>query len=107
MNVVTLNFVKPRFTHFMHESVTKPNLPIGTKFVGSNEVLVQETINNVLYSITWIQMPDGYWIPKFLEYTGLVYYKEDVVVPPSSIITHAIDIDTSNGKIRIDGGPWQ
>jgi len=60
--------VKPRLTPSMYQIITKPNLPIGTVFNSTTTQVVTETIPPVVgtkYTITWVQMPDGYWVPKF------------------------------------------
>jgi hypothetical protein len=66
--------VKPRLTPSMYETITKPNLPVGAEFHSETTRAVNETIpavNGTEYTITWIQMPDGYWVPK--------YYKTEYV----------------------------
>ena len=60
--------VKPRKTPSMFEEATKPNLPVGTVFHSTTTQVVTERIPRVAgtdYTITWVQMPDGYWVPKF------------------------------------------
>jgi hypothetical protein len=60
--------VKPRLTPSMYQVITKSNLPVGTVFHSTTTQVVTETIPPVVgtkYTITWVQMPDGYWVPKF------------------------------------------
>ncbi|MBM3126943.1 MAG: hypothetical protein FJZ87_18050 [Chloroflexi bacterium] len=66
--------VKPRQTPSMYQIITKPNLPVGTIFNSGVTQVVTERIPPLVgteYTITWVQMPDGYWVPKF--------YKEEYV----------------------------
>ncbi|MCJ7435180.1 MAG: phosphodiester glycosidase family protein [Anaerolineales bacterium] len=60
--------IKPRLTPSMYQIITKPNLPVGTGFNSTTTQVVTETIPpfwGTKYTITWVQMPDGYWVPKF------------------------------------------
>jgi len=60
--------VKPRKNPSMFETDAKPNLPVGTLFQSETTQTVTETIpavNGKEYTITWVQMPDQYWVPKF------------------------------------------
>ena len=60
--------VKPRKTPSMFETATKPNLSVGTLFQSEVMQGVTETIpavNGKECTIVWVQMPDGYWVPKF------------------------------------------
>ncbi|MCJ7434862.1 MAG: hypothetical protein MUO77_15375, partial [Anaerolineales bacterium] len=60
--------VRPRSTPSMYQIITKSNLPAGTVFNSTTTQVVTETIPPFVgtkYTITWVQMPDGYWVPKF------------------------------------------
>lgn len=60
--------VKPRLNPSMFELTTKPNLLVDTVFHSTITQVVKETIPAVTgteYTITWVQMSDGYWVPKF------------------------------------------
>ena len=70
--------VKPRKTPSMYQVDAKSNLPIGTTFNSETTQVVTERIPPLVgtdYTITWVQMPDGYWVPKF--------YKKEYVVERS------------------------
>ncbi|MFZ5881055.1 MAG: phosphodiester glycosidase family protein [Chloroflexota bacterium] len=63
--------VKPRRTPSMYETDTKLNLPVGTTFESDVTQVVTEVIpevNGTEYTIAWVQMPDGYWVPKFYKF---------------------------------------
>jgi GH25 family lysozyme M1 (1,4-beta-N-acetylmuramidase) len=67
-NYIVVTPVRPRLTPSMYQIIAKPNLPAGTVFNSKTTQVVTETIPPVIgtkYTITWIQMPDGYWVPKF------------------------------------------
>jgi hypothetical protein len=67
-NYVVVRPVKPRSTPSMYQIITKPNLPVGTVFSSTTTQVVTETIPPVIgkkYTVTWVQMPDGYWVPMF------------------------------------------
>jgi GH25 family lysozyme M1 (1,4-beta-N-acetylmuramidase) len=75
-NYIVVTPVKPRSTPSMYQVVTKPNLPAGTVFSSTTTQVVTETIPPVIgtkYTITWVQMPDGYWVPMFykIEYVKI------------------------------------
>lgn len=60
--------VRPRLTPSMYQIIAKPNLPAGTVFRSTTTQVVTERIPLLVgpeYTITWVQMPDGYWVPKF------------------------------------------
>lgn len=60
--------VKPRLTPSMYQVVTKNNLPAGLIFESDTTQVVTERIPLVIgpeYTITWVRMADGYWVPKF------------------------------------------
>jgi len=66
--------VKPRLTPSMYQIIAKSNLPTGTVFNSTTTKVVKETIPPVIgitYTITWVQMADGYWVP--------MYYKNEYV----------------------------
>lgn len=109
MNYKVILGVKARKSPSMYETISK-SISTGTEFVSEIKQTLTEKIplvGGVNYSITWIQMPDGYWIPS--EYKGVRYVEEiSIVVPPvDTIIKRILEIDTATGKIRIDGGAWQ
>ncbi len=67
-NYIVVTPVRPRLTPSMYQIIAKPNLPIGTIFNSTTTQVVTETIPPFIgtkYTITWVQMPDGYWVPKF------------------------------------------
>jgi hypothetical protein len=69
--------VRPRRNPSMFEVDAKPNLPMGTVFHSDVTRVVQERIpagTGIDFTITWVQMPDGYWVPKFYK----VEYVKDV-----------------------------
>jgi hypothetical protein len=110
MNYKVILGVKARKSPSMYETISK-SVATGAEFVSEIKQTLTEKIplvGGVNYSITWIQMPDGYWIPS--EYKGVRYVQEvSIVVPPpvDTIIKRILEIDTATGKIRIDGGAWQ
>ena len=67
-NYIVVKPVKPRLTPSMYEENTNPNLPVDTVFQSKTTRVVSEKIpaeNGTEYTIIWVQMPDGYWVPKF------------------------------------------
>jgi GH25 family lysozyme M1 (1,4-beta-N-acetylmuramidase) len=66
---VVVQPVKPRLNPSMYETISKSNLPAGTTFHSTTTKVVKEKIpagpTGMEYVITWVQMPDGYWVPKF------------------------------------------
>lgn len=65
---IVVKSVKPRLNPSMYEVDAKPNLPVGTVFNSTITQVVKEKIPAVAgteYTITWVQMPDEYWVPKF------------------------------------------
>jgi len=66
-NYMVIAPVKPRLTPSMYQVIAKANLPVGTSFHGEITKDVTETIPPLVgttYNMTWVQMPDGYWVPK-------------------------------------------
>lgn len=60
--------VRPRLTPSMFEVDAKPNLSVDTTFHSETTQVVKEKIpagTGMEFTITWVQMPDGYWVPKF------------------------------------------
>jgi hypothetical protein len=60
--------VKPRLTPSMYQIITKSNLVAGTIFNSNVTRVVAETIpliRGTKYTINWVQMSDGYWVPLF------------------------------------------
>ena len=106
--------VKARLTPSMYQ-VTSKTVNAGTEFNSDMRQIITERIplvGGVRYNISWLQMPDAYWIP--MSYKGVEYVSESTVVEPpvvvdpiGEIITRKLEIDTTTGKVRIDGGAWE
>lgn len=85
MQYIIKNPVKPRKTPSMFETMTKAELPIGYTFESVGSTMVSQNISGTYYDIEFIQMPDGYYIPKYLGYTGLHYAEAVVGTPPPEV----------------------
>ena len=82
MNYRVVMDVKSRLTASMYETITNSNVA-GFEFASMIEKTVIERIplnDGIDYTVTWVQMPDGYWIP--LKYKGIEYVKAIVETPP-------------------------
>lgn len=82
MNYKVVTPVKPRASHNMWDANTKPLLPIGYTFVSSSVVteLPNPPILGQTGPITWVKLPDLYWVP--MVYKGVTYVVE---VPPTPV----------------------
>lgn len=73
-NYVVVRPVKPRQTPSMYEQNTKPALPVGMDIQTETARIVTERIppeTGLDFTITWLQMPDGYWVPKHYKFEYL------------------------------------
>jgi hypothetical protein len=74
--------VAPRATPSMYETDKKADLVVGATFASA----VVQTLDAVppimgqVGPISWVQMPDGYWVP--LDYKGVTYVKLTGSTPP-------------------------
>ena len=60
--------VRPRPGPSLFQLSTRPNLPAGTVFESTTTREVTERIPPLVgtdFTITWVQMPDGFWVPLF------------------------------------------
>lgn len=106
--------VKARLTPSMYQVISK-TVNAGTEFNSDMRQIITERIplvGGVTYDITWLQMPDAYWIP--MVYKGVEYVSESTVVEPpvvvdptGEIITRKLEINTATGEVSIDGGAWE
>lgn len=90
------NPVAPRKTDSMFETVTKPNLTIGYQFSELAMVTKTERIGGVDYTITFLQLPDSYWIPRYLAYKDTTYAEfigPDPVPTPKRVVGATIRFD--------------
>ncbi len=74
--------VKSRATPSMYQSMTK-SVAVGTTFESDVKQGVSERIpiGGSLMTITWVKMPDDFWVP--MVYNGMEYVKEmNIVNPP-------------------------
>jgi lysozyme len=83
------------------------NTAVGTVIKGETFQSIEVvTGTNLLkpadFGVTFIKHPKG-WLP--MVYKSVIYVEEVFDVEPS-IITRILEIDTDNGKVRIDGGAW-
>ncbi len=79
--------IKPRKSPSMYETVTKSELPVGYEFDSNVVKTVVERIpaGGPSYTIEFIQLPDTYYVPKYLAYVGTggtTYVVENTVIPP-------------------------
>jgi GH25 family lysozyme M1 (1,4-beta-N-acetylmuramidase) len=60
--------VRPRPDPSLYSISTRPNLPAGTTFESTTTRAVIERVPPLVgteYNITWVQMPDNFWVPLF------------------------------------------
>jgi hypothetical protein len=84
--------VKSRLTPSMYQ-VNSKNILAGTTFDSDVKQGVSERIpiGGTMMTITWVQMPDKYWIPMI--YNGVEYVKEVTVAIPPVVVPPVILTD--------------
>lgn len=75
--------IKPRKTPSMYETSVLENLAEGYVFTSTTlQVLTPvPPITGQTGAITWVQLPNSYWVP--LVYRGVEYVKDTSIVPPT------------------------
>lgn len=72
--------VRPRPEPSMFSPSNEPNLPIGYTFSSDTTQDVTEVIEGVTHNLTFVQLPDSFWVVK--EYKGVVYVEATGETPP-------------------------
>lgn len=71
---IVVRAVKPRQTPSMYEENTKPAMPVGVEFQTETARIITEKIppeTGSDFTIIWLQLPDGYWVPKHYKFEYL------------------------------------
>lgn len=95
--------VAPRATPSMYETNKKTDLVVGVTF----DSAVVQTLDAVppivgqIGPISWVQMPDGYWVP--LEYKGMTYVKLTGSTPPPPPPPPPVGPILDEIKVMVDG----
>lgn len=74
----------------------------GFEFVSEAVQATKETINGISCTVTWVQLPDGYWAPLNHFSNGTVYVEEVQVTPPP------VEVKPIKTRIEMDDGSiWE